>query len=137
MSAQAMSSARKGRGYAAPGLHEGVIPSSFSHRAKPVNEMERSGIESTAEIRKERTKPYVAPGLHEGVIPSSFSHRAKPVNEMERSGIESTAEIRKERTKPYAAPGLPYANAGPAKRLSRSPATVKKECIHHESRYIP
>src|SRR5699024_3734277 len=56
MSAQAMSSARKGRGYAAPCLHEGAIPPSFSHRAKPVNEMERSGIECTAEFRKGKSR---------------------------------------------------------------------------------
>ena len=51
MSAQAMSSAQKGRECAAPCLHEGDTLPSFLHRAKPVNEMERSGIECTASYR--------------------------------------------------------------------------------------
>ena len=61
-----MSSARKGRGYAAPCLHEGAIPPSFSHRAKPVNEMERSGIECTAGFREKKRKPPHARPCHRG-----------------------------------------------------------------------
>ena len=71
-----------------------------------------------------------APCLHEGAIPPSFSHRAKPVNEMERSGIEYTAEFqkRKSRKPPHVRP----CHRGTSEAPSRSPATVKKECIHHE-----